>query len=75
MTDLFFDHLAEKNRVDPVDHRYSLLDYPKGQESFSEAKKNLYERNLTRMLYDPKYTDYLGAFLMMPKAGEVYYTD
>jgi len=27
------------------------------------------------MLYDQNYTDYLGSFLMMPKSGEVYYTD
>lgn len=50
------------------------MDYPAGQTQWSDSKKLLYEENLHRVFYDPRYRDYLASFCLMVKSGEVYST-
>jgi len=47
------------------------MDYPKSQDTWSDAKKLTYETNLMRVFGDLKYDDYLETFTLMVKGGEV----
>lgn len=71
MTGNFFDTLLSRILTDNPEPQTYLMDYPKGQESWSDSKKLRYEKNLMRVFWDAGYTDYLCSFILMVKSGEV----
>jgi hypothetical protein len=48
------------------------FEYVEKQDSFSRDKKLKYIQGLTRMLSNPKYTNFVGHFSPIVKSGEVY---
>lgn len=47
------------------------MNYPGGQDTWTDAKKDKYEKNILRAFCDPKYNDLIGTFTMITKSGEV----
>jgi hypothetical protein len=50
----------------------NAFDYPASHKAWSHSKISMYERNMHRFFFDPKYKRYLTAFVAMVKSGEVY---
>lgn len=70
----FFNDIHKAVKSNPVDLSRNMMDYPKGQ-AWKPTKQIKYEKNLMRLLFDPAYTEYIGAFTAMVKTGEVYSDD
>lgn len=64
-------YLHQKIEDGAYEPRGYLMNYPKGQDTWSDTKKMTYETNLLRVFGDVKYNDYLECFTFMVKTGEV----
>lgn len=49
-----------------------FMDYPRKHAEWPNSKVEKYEKNIIRMFHDPSYSDYVDAFELRPKSGEVY---